>query len=291
MQYAYGVPLSQPYNVEFSTAKALCEVARAAENVGFDALYVTEHPIPSQRWLDSGGHDALDPFVALAAVAYATSTLKLLTNLTVIPYRNPFLLAKASATLDNLSSGRLILGAGVGYLKSEFRALGVEYESRNHRFDEYLAALKLAWRGEPFDFDGQFVQAHGVTARPSVVQDPHPSIWLGGNSRLTLRRVAEHAQGWMPMPDGNIELSKDLDRVSRSLTYLRDHARSVGRSQHFDVLSVLREPWRAVQNVRHDIDMHHTHGVTWLAVNGAGSTVSEAVNYLERFGKSVIGEG
>ena len=147
MRFSYGVPMSCPLNPAFTTGPALSALAQQAEEAGFDAAYVTEHPAPSQRWREAGGHDALDPFVALAAMSYGTTRLRLLTNLTVIPYRNPFLLAKASATLDVLSGGRLTLGAGVGYMKSEFAALGVDFETRNARFDEYLQVLKLAWSG------------------------------------------------------------------------------------------------------------------------------------------------
>lgn len=204
MRFAYGLPMSAPLSPALVSGQAVSALARAAEGAGFDAAYITEHPAPSQRWREAGGHDALDPFVGLAVVASATTRLRLLTNLTVIPYRNPFLLAKAAATLDVLSDGRLILGAGVGYQKSEFAALGVDFELRNDLFDEYLEVLKLAWTGEPVTYDGSHVHARGVTAQPVPAQQPHPPIWLGGNSKLTRRRVAERAQGWMPMPSPGV---------------------------------------------------------------------------------------
>jgi probable F420-dependent oxidoreductase len=293
VQFAYGIPLTSPLNPEFSTAPAITALARQAEEAGFAAGYGTEHPIPSQRWRERGGHDALDPFVLLAVMSQATTTLRLLTNLTVVPYRNPFLLAKASATLDILSGGRLILGAGVGYLKAEFAALGIDYGTRNERFDEYLHVLKLAWAGGSIDFEGQFVNARGVTAYPPTLQRPHPPIWLGGNSKLTRRRVAEQADGWMPMPAPRGTSAVPLETVEdlvEMLGYLRSYAASIDRREPMDVMCVLPDPL-AGGDARPTLEMVQylsEAGVTWLAVNGSGQTLAEALSFIERFGDDVI---
>jgi probable F420-dependent oxidoreductase len=294
LQFAYGIPLSCPLNPAFSTSSAVSALARRAEQAGFSAGYVTEHPIPSQRWRESGGHDALDPFVMLAVMGQATTTLRLLTNLTVIPYRNPFLLAKASATLDVLSGGRLILGAGVGYLKAEFAALGVDFASRNERFDEYLQVLKLAWQGGGIDFAGKFISARGVTAYPPTLQKPHPPIWLGGNSKLTRRRVAEQAAGWMPMPaprGTGAEPLENLEDLVDLLGYLRSYAASIDRREPIDVMWVLPDPIGSVgaDSTPDVLQNLSDAGVTWVAVNGAGQTVEEALAFIDRFGSRVIG--
>jgi probable F420-dependent oxidoreductase len=291
MRFAYGVPLSCPLNSDI--VRGLPGLAHRAESAGFHAGFVTDHPIPSRRWRESGGHDALDPFVALAAMCHSTSTLRLLTNLAVVPYRNPFLLAKATATLDVLSNGRLILGAGVGYLKSEFAALGVDFDTRNVRFDEYLELLKLAWKGGDIDFEGQFVRAKGVSAQPPTVQQPRPPIWLGGNSRLTRRRVAEQADGWMPMPVAKSQGPVPLETVEDllpMLDYLRSHADSIGRVEPIDVMCVLpidnrSNGWRAIAD---QTERLAEAGVTWVAVNGVGESMDEANDFIENFGNSVI---
>jgi probable F420-dependent oxidoreductase len=296
MRFAYGVPLSCPLNAAFTNAPALSALAAQAEAAGFDAAYVTEHPAPSQRWREAGGHDALDPFVALAVMSSATTRLRLLTNLTVIPYRNPFLLAKASATLDVLSGGRLTLGAGVGYMKSEFAALGVDFESRNDRFDEYLRVLKLAWSGETVNFEGTFVSARGVTPYPPPTQRPGPPIWLGGNSKLTRRRVAESADGWMPMPSargaGGVPL-ETLEDLKGLLDYLHAHAAEVGRTTPIDIMCVLPAPAAdtADASTLDTVQRLAEVGVTWLAVNGKGETPDEARAFIERFGSGVIAQG
>ncbi len=295
IRFAYGVPLSCPLNLELATVDALSTLAARAESAGFGAAYVTEHPAPSQRWREAGGHDALDPFVALSVMSYPTTTLRLLTNLTVIPYRNPFLLAKATATLDVLSGGRLTVGAGVGYMKSEFAALGVDFETRNQRFDEHLDVLALAWTGEPVDYQGEFVQARGVTSQPPPAQRPGPPLWLGGNSKLTRRRVAERAQGWMPMPSPRgapgVPL-ETLDDLVGLLGYLRDHADSVGRTEPIDVMCVLPGPAAADADAA-TVDMVGRLaevGVTWLAVNGTGVTVDEAAGFIDHFADGVISQ-
>ena len=130
-------------------AGAPAELAVAAEDAGWRGFAFTEHPVPGARWLAAGGHQALDPFVALGHVAAVTTELRLLTNLAVAPYRNPFLLAKAAATLDRISNGRFVLGVGTGYLKPEFFALGVDFEERNDLFDESLAVCRQVWTGGP----------------------------------------------------------------------------------------------------------------------------------------------
>ena len=158
----------------------------AVEQAGFDAFALTEHPIPGANWLAHGGHQTLDPFVGLAFAAAVTERIRLLTHLSVVPYRNPFLLAKSAATLDRCSKGRFILGIGTGYHKTEFFALGVDFEERNALFDEALDVLPRAWSGEPFDAEGLHFTAKGVIQRPRPAQNPIP-IWIGGNSKLSRR--------------------------------------------------------------------------------------------------------
>ena len=132
---------------DLASASAIAELSAGAEAAGFDAVFVTEHPFPSDRWLATGGHHALDPFVALSFVAAATTRLRLQTNLVVAAYRNPFMLAKAVSTLDALSGGRVILGLGAGYLEPEFEALGAPFDERNDLTDESITAMRAAWTG------------------------------------------------------------------------------------------------------------------------------------------------
>ena len=154
MRFILQYPEASGSGIDLFDAGAIPEIAAAAEAAGLDGIALTEHPAPSSRWLETGGHQSLDPFVALAAAAGVTERLALVTNLSVIPYRNPLLLAKSAATLNRMSEGRFYLGAGAGYLKSEYFALGVDFKERNALFEEALQVMQLHWSGEPFDIRG-----------------------------------------------------------------------------------------------------------------------------------------
>ena len=149
MKFSLQLPTDRVENLaEFGTAEAIAEIAKATEAAGFDASFVTEHPFPTDEWLSSGGHHALDPFVSLAVAASATTSLLLHTNILVLAYRNPFLTAKAVASLDAISGGRVIVGVGAGYLEGEFAALGADFKNRNDVSDDALVAMQAAWTGE-----------------------------------------------------------------------------------------------------------------------------------------------
>lgn len=143
-------------------------------------MYVTERPFPEAKWLAHGGHHAIDPFIGLSFAAAVTSRLRLQTNLTVLAYRNPFLTAKAIATLDALSEGRTIIGAG--YLEGDFRALGVDPAQRNDLTDEAIRAMTAAWSGQTVEYEGSGFSATGNVMLPRPVQLPRPPLWIGGTA-------------------------------------------------------------------------------------------------------------
>ena len=127
--------------------------------------------------------------------------MRLFTNLCVVPYRNPFLVAKAAMTLDVLSGGRLTLGVGAGYLEPEFRALGVDFDERNELLDEGLVAIKRGTESG-VEMQGRHFEVRGHTMLPLPAQSPHPPIWVGGNSKWAIRRAGFYlADGWTPMPN------------------------------------------------------------------------------------------
>jgi len=138
MHFSLGLPPFADRPEEFVSGKAVREMSQHAESLGFGAVYVTDHPAGDQKWLETGGHHALDPFVALSFAAASTTTLRLQTHVLVLAYRNPFLTAKSVLSLDVLSGGRLTLGVAAGYLRSEFNALGVDYDERNALADEAI---------------------------------------------------------------------------------------------------------------------------------------------------------
>ena len=146
MKFAFTHPMhSHPYNPELAGGAGVAAVAVAAQAAGFGGFGFTDHPAPTQKWLEAGGHDALDPFVAMGFAAAHTTTLRLIPNVVVLPYRNPFVVAKAGATLDLLSGGRFTLAVGVGYLKREFAALGVDFDERGALVEEALQVIRAVW--------------------------------------------------------------------------------------------------------------------------------------------------
>ena len=202
MRFALGLPTTEvDAPEEFLTGPAIAEMARHAEALGFDAVHVTDHPAGDQQWLETGGHHALDPFVALSFAAGATTTLRVQTHIVVLPYRNPFLTAKSVLSLDVLSGGRLTFGIAAGYLRSEFNALGVDYDERNELFDEALEVMRLALTEDAVAYTGRHFRSRGTTMRPRPVQQPCPPIWIGGNSLRAMRRAVEAADGWCPFPN------------------------------------------------------------------------------------------
>src|SRR3954453_22234633 len=152
MQVSLGLPVHRvDAAAEFVTGDAVAEISRAAETAGFAAVFVTDHPAPPARWVDRGGHVTTDPLVTLAFAAASTTTLRLQTNLLVPAYRHPLLSAKAIASLDVLSGGRVIPGVGAGYLEGEFAAVGADFEARNDVLDETIRTMRRAWSGEVVD--------------------------------------------------------------------------------------------------------------------------------------------
>jgi probable F420-dependent oxidoreductase len=280
---------------EFASAEGIAEIAQAAERAGFDGCFVTDHPFPVQRWLDGGGHHALDPFVALSFAAAATTRIKLQTHILVLPYRNPFLAAKSALTLDVLSKGRLILGVATGYLRGEFSALGADFDARNEVSDESIRAMKKAWTEDDVVFEGRGFHARGNTMLPRPAQQPHPPVWVGGNSRQAIRRAVELAEGWVPFPNtkamaphtrtATIESHADLaDRIA----YAREHASFVGRSQPLDICFSLGgeggEEVPGQDGLAAEVESLASLGVTWLAVGFPGKTRAEYLEALTSFG-------
>ncbi len=173
-------------------------VLRAVEEAGFDALGFTEHPAPSQKWMAAGGHATLDVAAALGFAAAATTRIRLMNYLLVVPYHNPFAAAKALTTIDLLSSGRLTVVAGTGYLRSEFLALGADFDNRNQVFDEALEVMRGVWSNVPFSHKGVHFEGREVASLPRPVQPGGPPLIIGGNGSLARRRAARLG-GWSPM--------------------------------------------------------------------------------------------
>ncbi len=295
MKFVFQYPDFHGTDGDMLDAGSVADLAVAAERSGWNGFAFTEHPAPSAKWLATGGHQSLDPFAALSHVAAVTSQLRLLTYLAVLPYRNPASLAKSAATVDRLSNGRFILGVGTGYLKAEYFALGVDFEERNTLFDEALDVLPLHWSGEPFDYQGTHFDCRGIIGRPAPIQQPIP-IWIGGNAKLTLRRVAERAQGWMPLtgPAGMFstvrspEVTSSDDIVAR-LELLKEYAGD--RFSELDLVIAYTD--RSVYELASEVERHvdalgrlREIGATWIVVPGPEGPHPMAQEFIQGFAET-----
>jgi len=286
---------------EFVSGAGVLEMARSIESAGFDACFVTEHPIPTDRWLRTGGHHALDPYVALSWAAAATTRLQVQTNIAVLAYRNPFLTAKAVASLDVLSGGRVILGIAAGYLEGEFEALGIPFDERNELTDEALVTLRRAWSEDGLVLEGRHFRSSGNTMRPRPVQRPHPPLWVGGNSRRAIRRAVEHGDGWIPFPTLGIASDRirtaaieSVEDLAERLAYARAYAAEVGRERPLDVcfvpfgLSMHRRDGVDPVRFRDSVEELAALGVTWLTLALPGDTRAAFCDAVRRFGDEVL---
>ncbi|MBI3785070.1 MAG: LLM class F420-dependent oxidoreductase [Deltaproteobacteria bacterium] len=282
---------------EFVTQTAVAEIARAAEDAGFEACFVTDHPFPPHRWLYGGGHHALDPFVALSFAAAATSTLRVQTHILVLPYRNPFVTAKAVLSLDVLSGGRVTLGVAAGYLKGEFAALGADFDGRQETSDEFIRAMKSAWAGDDVRFEGRGFKASGNSMGFRPMQQPHPPIWVGGNSRAAIRRAVELGDGWVPFPNPAAMSQytrtpplETLDDLKARIALANEFAAAAGRTQPIDICYSLMssaapemDPGAALTR----IDTLANLGVTWLTVGFRAETRRDYISAMQRFARDV----
>jgi len=282
--------------------EGLTAFVQAAEEVGFDAVAFTEHPAPSLKWLQAGGHESLDPLASLAFVAAVTSRIRLMTYLLVMPYRNPLITAKMIATVDLLSKGRLTVGAGGGYLKSEFFALGVDFDERGALFDEAIDVIRELWAGESTSYEGRHFSARGQVSLPGPVQRPHPPIWIGGNGRNARRRVARAADGWMPLLVGEevaattrmpalstpAELGVAVDELREMLSDAGRDPATVSvqvQSRHSDHLVHRETSW---EEHRQHLGELAEAGVTDVVIRTPGGSVAEAVDVLREYGRDGV---
>jgi len=281
---------------------SITRFARAVEEAGLDGIGFTDHPAPSLKWLNGGGHETFDPFVALGFCAAVTTRIRLLTWLSVVPYRNPFLAAKSMTTVDLVSGGRATFALGSGYLRSEFAALGVDFAERNDLFEESVRVMKATWTGDEVSFEGRRFEAIGQVGRPRPVQRPHPPLWIGGNSAVARDRVARLGQGWAPMRGPKIlartartpaiESAEELGRLVEDLARRLD---AVGRSvKEIDIVAGaeggrLTSEMSSEQRLESFAEIERI-GVTVTSVQVPRDSVQAATEAVARFGRDVLGQ-
>ncbi|PKB77570.1 MAG: hypothetical protein BZY70_02120 [SAR202 cluster bacterium MP-SInd-SRR3963457-G2] len=220
-----------PSRGDMASPENLRTLAQRAESLGFDSVWVSDHIILPRK-VDSfypyaadgvatfrPDEDYYDPLATLNFLAGCTQKIRLGTHVLILPYRNPVVTAKMLSTLDVLSGGRVILGAGVGWMEEEFQALGLDtYAQRGAVTDEYIQLFKELWTKDEPEFQGEHYQLSGMGFMPKPVQKPHPPIWIGGHTNPAIRRAAEYGDGWMPIglrPPAILEPEELAEKIAR----------------------------------------------------------------------------
>ncbi|MGE3917514.1 MAG: TIGR03619 family F420-dependent LLM class oxidoreductase [Hyphomicrobiaceae bacterium] len=302
----------------FTSADAYMAVAAAAERAGFDFLSVSDHlVVPAMHeshypYVAGGAFAAaqhghcFDQLSTIAFLAAATSKLRLLTSVLVVPHRPAMLTAKMLATIDVLSKGRLIVGAGAGWMKEEFAALGADFPDRGAVTDESLAAFIALWTEDRPSFRGNHVEFDEVVFEPKPVQKPHPPLWIGGESPPAIRRAIKYGTTWYP---GNNSQTMPLDtpgRLAAGIEKVKGLCQKSGRDpatlgftllvqDHFEWAdrkigdgSARRMFTGTSDDMLADASALTSIGVSHAALRLGGADVAEAVSRIERFGAEVI---
>ena len=222
MNVGVSVPLPA-YNVDVAF------MARTAEALGFESLWCAEHPIMPVQSTSRfpGSADGvipesyshfIDPFVALARASGVTTTLNLGTGITLVPERNPLLLAKEISTLDLFSGGRFLFGIGTGWHREETTIMGGDFDHRWSQAREAILAMNELWTKPEAEFHGKYYDFPPVRSYPKPAQKPHPPVILGGHARSVLQRIVEWGDGWLPnrATPAEVETSRGtLDAMAR----------------------------------------------------------------------------
>jgi probable F420-dependent oxidoreductase len=306
MRYGFYLPTRG----QTATPEALATLVARGEALGFSSVMIADHlvfPVTIESkypytvsGVFPGQGDVLDQLSLMAFVAAKTNTLRLVSSVMIVPYRNPVLTAKSLATIDVLSRGRVTVGVGVGWMREEFAALGApDFDRRGAVTDEYLKIFKTLWTKSPASFVGRFYRFDALRCEPRPVQKPHPPIWVGGHSKPALRRAARFGDGWHPVganaavPLPPAELQALLDELYR-LTEAegRDPAALTisYKAPVYDVSQGVlrpsgeRRPFSgSPDDIADDIVTYARLGVRELVFDFRSESLAESLERMERF--------
>ncbi|PYM18149.1 MAG: LLM class F420-dependent oxidoreductase [Candidatus Rokuibacteriota bacterium] len=296
-----------------ATPEALEAIVQRGEALGFHSVMIADHVVFPTAIASKypytvsgafpGGGDALEQLTLMAFVAGRTRTLRLVTSVMILPYRNPVLTAKMLATIDVLSRGRVTVGVGVGWLREEFEALDApDFERRGAASDEYIRIFKTLWTQDPASFDGEFYRFDALRCVPQPVQKPHPPIWIGGHSAPALRRAARYGDGWHPVganpavPLRPSELRASLDQLFRLTEAAGRNPSALTISFKAPVYDTSvttltgseRRPFSGTsQQIADDIGAYEKAGVSELVFDFRSERLDDALERMERFAQTI----
>jgi probable F420-dependent oxidoreductase len=313
LQFGFYLPNSG----EGAQPDALSSIARLGDRLGFYCMVAPDHILMPRQVSsvypysvtgsilaggNSGAGEWPEQITTLAYLAGVTEQIRLVTSVMIVPYRHPLLCAKMLATVDMLSKGRLIVGAGVGWMEEEFELLDAPpFAERGAATDEYLQAFIELWTADNPSFDGKHVQFSDIIFLPKPVQQPHPPIWIGGHSRAALRRTARLGNAWHPV--GAIPASPmEPEELAENLAYLHRHAERAGRDPSEIQVSMKAPLYDASSDeagnrrrfsgspdaVLQDIQAYSDVGVTHLIFDFRSPHHAETEERMSRFSEQVM---
>lgn len=285
MDYGFVLPHFTTFaNTE--PAKRLVAAAEAAEGLGYSTVWVADHIIFPTKIEGGYAFNPNDPFLepltVLGALALKTTRVKLGTAVLILPYRHPLYTAKALATIDVLSEGRVVVGVGAGWLEPEFAALGVPIKERGSRTDETIELFKALWTQDVPHFTGRHFQVDNIKFVPQPLQKPRPPILVGGMTKGALRRVARLADGWVAMAKGPDDLKGPLDA-------LRELTLKAGRKPEELHISVLPLAAPSLEQVIKDVPHYAELGVhhVYLSFRAWTGEFAQLMELMARFAREV----
>jgi probable F420-dependent oxidoreductase len=264
--------LSLPHFRRVASPEAIRGVAQRAERLGYDGIWVSDHIVIPHSAVDRFGSMFYEPLTVLGFAAACTSRVRLGTTVLILPYRNPLVTAKALATLDVLSGGRVTAGMAVGWTEDEFRALGVPFQERGALSDEYVAAFKVLWTQNTPAFRGKYVRFENIAFEPKPVQKPHIPIWIGGNSKRAIRRAVALGDCWHPT-------RPLVEDVKVGMAYLREVCAQRGRDPHSLMIGV-RQPLKFYDGVEASVRRRPLLGNTQKIIDDIGQYRDAGVQYM-----------
>ncbi|MFN0025823.1 MAG: LLM class F420-dependent oxidoreductase [Acidimicrobiales bacterium] len=270
----------------------LTQFVQRLEALGYESVWTFEHVIlpdvyeskypynPSGKIALSGTNAFVDPLIALTWIAACTERLRLGTGVNILSQVNPLYFAKWASSIDHLSNGRLMLGLGVGWLREEFDAIGVPFDDRGPRADEYIDAMTAAWTGETVTFKGQFVDWHDFRMLPTPVQQPRVPIIVGGTSAPAIRRVVARGDGWYV-------IHRDLDHFKELMGKLHAECDRQGRDPAELEITAY---WNYTREGLEGAAAYKEAGVQRLLVNTAALRMGKPLEAIERFAEEALSQ-
>ena len=303
MDFGFGIPTRGP----LANFESISEIVTPGEKLGFGIVTVSDHVVVPRN-IDSiypynedgsfAGQDTgecLEQLTTLMAIAAITKNLKLLTSVMVLPHRNPVLTAKILATVDVLSNGRLNVGCGVGWMREEFEALDApSFDERGAVGSEYIEIFKELWTKEDPAYEGNYASFSDVSFLPKPIQNPHPPIWVGGESSPALRRAAELGDCWYPIGTNPKFPLDSADLLKKRIARLHQYAEATDRdpatidlaySANWFNMSGQRTRWFEGESgqIQEDIGQLQDLGINHLILSFTGDSTSEITDKMSSF--------